>query len=45
MEEGYTLEDILQDTDQGMGGMLAEAVEKWEDLWYNKISINRDLAR
>ena len=21
MEEGYTLEDVLQDTDQGMGGM------------------------
>ena len=25
MEEGYTLEDVLQDTDQGMGGMLRES--------------------
>ena len=25
MEEGYTMEDVLQDTDQGMGGMLRES--------------------
>ena len=36
-------EDVPQDTDHSMGGMYVEVVEKWEDLWYNKISINRNL--
>jgi len=28
----HTPEKVTQDTNQGMGGMQAEAVEKWEDL-------------